>query len=163
MPATLPVSYTSVEYIRYVVPEISSISTVTSLHLAHYAGKAQAEMNAKLSLRYSIPFTVDIPILTTIATDLACYYALSRKPLIGAASKADPWLDRFKEARDMLDKLADGTYELVDASNQVLGQRSDVMQFYSNTKGYQPTFDERDPEAWATDQDKLDDLEDSKT
>jgi len=131
--------------------------------LAHYAGRAEAEMNAKLALRYSLPFANDIPILTALATDIALYYTLSRKPLVGSQAKADPWLDRYKEARDILDKLADGTSLLMDSSLQVLGQRTDVMQFYSNTKGYLPTFDERDPEAWVQDEDKIDDLEENKT
>lgn len=161
MPATLTVSYTSVQLMLKTLPEVGSVSTVTSELLAHYAGRAEAEINARIGFRYSLPLGVDVPILTALATDLGLYYALSRKPLVGSQSKADPWLERFKEARDLLKEITEGKIELLDSDGGVLSQRTDNVQFHSTTMDYLPTFFEGGvPEDWQQDPDKTtDDLD----
>lgn len=164
MPATLPVSYTSVQLILQAVPEIGSISTVTSLVVAHYAGRAEAELNARVGLRYTLPLASCPPLLTALATDLACYYLLTRKPLVGNQTKGDAWFDKFKEARDTVKELVEGKIELLDADGSAsYTARTDNNHFYSNTMGYLPTFFDgaTGPEEFELDSDKTtDDLND---
>jgi phage gp36-like protein len=154
MPATLPVSYTSVEYIRKTCPEIGSLSNVTSELLSHCAGKAEAEINGRINKRYTLPISGDVPLLTVLSTDLAIYYVLSRRPLVGPQSKGDPWLQKFKEARDILDKVADGEVQLINSSGSAIAQNVSVMQFWSTTKDFKPTFDESAIEEWIVDNNK---------
>lgn len=158
MPATLTVSYTSVELVLTTLPEVGSITTVTSNIIAHFAGRAEAEINARIGVRYQLPLSVDVPILTALATDLAIYYLMGRKPLVGAQSKADPWFAKFKEGRDLLMDIVDGKIELLTAAGAAVTQRTDRDRFYSTTDDYLPTFFEGGvPEDWTQDPDKTTD------
>ena len=160
MVATLPVSYTSVNYVYQTVPEIGSISYVTSATIAQIAGMAEAVMNAKLSNLYSIPITVEVPVLTTIATDLTIYRFFTRKPLTGEQSKSNPWFDRFKESSDLLDKIAAGDISLIGVDGSVIDISSGAPTFYSNTMNYEPMFDEGNVESWEQDSTKQEDIAD---
>lgn len=162
MPATLPVSYTSVPYILLTVPEVGSHSNTTSASLAHYAGKAEAEINGRINKLYQLPFGVDVPLLTTLATDLAVYYTLTRRPLVNPQSKSDPWLQKFKESRDLLDKIASGEIQLIDSNGSAIAQSTTIMDFHSTTKDYLPTMHEAEPEDWVQDPDKVQDALDDR-
>lgn len=154
---TLPMSYCTVEQMLTTLPEVGSISTVTSAILGHYGGRAEAEINARLGNRYVVPFTSCPPIITAIAIDLGLYYTLGRKPLVGSQSKSDPWFEKFKESREMLKELAAGTMALVDSAGQVISQRTDIAPAWSSTMNYKPTFYEGEPEYWDVDPSKIDD------
>ncbi len=155
MPSLLPVTYTSVAYIYQNLPEIGSISNITSSHLAFFAGKAEAEINARINKLYSIPIGVDVPILTALATELTVYYALSQRPLVAPQTKSDPWLQKFKEARDMLNLIAKGEVQLLNVNGGDVAQSTDVMQFHSNTMNFDATFHEGDVESWLPDPEKI--------
>lgn len=156
MPATLPVSYTSVTLMLATLAELGSVTTITSALLAHYAGKAEAEMNARLARAYAMPIAVNVPVLTAIATDLACYHVLSRKPLAGPGSKSDPWLERFKEVRELLESISKGELPLTDVDGSTVDQRTDLAPAWSTTRDQTPTMSELDAEDWIVDPDKID-------
>ncbi len=68
---SLPVSYTTASLMQLTMTTLASMSTVNNSRLAHYAGHAEAFINAKISRKYTIPFTVKVPMLEVLATDLA--------------------------------------------------------------------------------------------
>ena len=162
MPATLPVSYTTVSLMFVTLPDIGSVTTLTSAHLANFAGQAESEINAKLARAYSLPFTAEIPLLQTLATDLALYKVLTRRLFTSERLEASPWPDRYKEARETLTWIAAGELPLVDSSGAVLQGRSDIAEVYSTTKNYVPTFWEGPTGDQIQDADKIDDEADRR-
>lgn len=162
MPATLPVSYTTVESVKLTATELSSLSTVTSGDIAHFAGRTEAWMNSKLAMRYSLPFSQDIPVLQGIATDLTVYALLSKR--IFTATKASEklgrsqWPERFKEAKDMLEEVVNGAAALVTLSGDLLAARTDIDPIYVTTEDYHSTFHEGGQLDQVQDTDKVDDL-----
>lgn len=158
---TLPASYTTVELVYQLAPTVGSVSNVTSAHIADMIGMADAEINAVLSKRYTVPITDDCPVLTTISTNLTTYYTLRRLYTREKQNKSD-WVDGYKErATSLLEKLMDGEIGLVTSSGAVVAA-ADVAEVWSNTKDYVPTFSELDYTQSVIDDDKLDDLEDER-
>ena len=163
MVTTFPVSYTTVSDILNTLPAINSITNIASADIAYYAGKVESKMNAKLAQGFALPFTSDINVLTTLATDLSCYEIMAKRLFVQGFSKESPWPDRFKEAEEMLDDIVQGKYPLLDSSNTII-ETKDTGNFLvkSNTQGYEPTFTEMDDTLNRVDPDKLDDLYDDR-
>jgi len=55
MPSTLPFSYSSVSLMMLTLPELSSLTTLTSLHMATYGSWAQADVDAHIIRNYVLP------------------------------------------------------------------------------------------------------------
>ena len=153
-PATLAVSYTSVSLMQMVNADLGSISTLTSAQQANYAGEAQALVNAKIARFYSLPITVEVPLLQTVTTDIAIYLTVARRPYY--KERLDLWLERYKEAFTYLDLISTGALQLVDSSGAVLGTRTDIAEAWSSTKDYHPIHWEGDWTVHVPDQDKVD-------
>ena len=156
MAITFPVSYTTISLIYQTLPDIGSVTTLTSAHLANFAGQGEALINAKISNLYSIPLTQEVPILQMISTDIAVYNILTRRLFTSKQLETSPWPDRYKESLATLDKIADGTIPLVDSSGAVLSGRTDQAEVYSTTQDYVPTFWEGASEDHIQDADKID-------
>lgn len=155
MAITYPVSYTTVSLMFVTLPDLGSVTTLSSLQLATFAGQGEALINAKISPMYSLPMTVEVPILQAIATDIAIYNVLTRRLFTSKQLETSPWPDRYKESLSILDKIADGTIPLVTASGAVLGGRTDQAEVYSTTKDSVPTFWEGPTEDHIQDADKI--------
>ena len=162
MPATYVVSYTTVSLMFVTLPDLGSVTTLTSLQLATFAGQGEALINAKISPMYSLPLTAEVPILQAVATDIAIYNVLTRRLFTSKQLETSPWPDRYKESMGILDKIADGTIPLVDSSGTVLSGRTDQAEVYSTTKNYVPTFWEGPTEDHIQDADKIDDEADRR-
>ena len=91
-------------------------------------------------------------IIESLAEDIASYYVM-RGLYSGKMPSTNEWIDRYKEAKDTLEKIAEGTL-------QIEGITLKVGAVQSTTKDYKRTFDERDETNWKTDPDKLEDLSD---
>lgn len=163
MTATLPVSYTSVDLMFSTFPEIGSLSSVNSAGFHHHAGMAESRINAAISRLYSLPFTVTIPLLQTLATDMAIYNVLSTRIALKTDDGEHPWYQRFKAADATLNDIANGNIPLVDSSGGVVTGRGDMAEVYSNTMDYHPTFWEGPIEDQVPDVDKLDDGADDRS
>lgn len=137
---TLPVSYTTIGIMQSILPDIGSITTLTSAHIAVFAGQGEALINAKISKAYSLPLTAEVPLLQGLSTDIALYYLLSRRIYGPERLNASPWPDRFKEAMVILDDVGAGKIALVTSSGAILGARTDIAEVFSTTMGYEPTF-----------------------
>lgn len=154
------VSYTTVSLMQMTLAEVGSISTMTDSVLLLHAGAAENYINAKISKRYSLPFTQSVPLLETLATDLAIYRVITGRIVV---NKEHPWFSRYKDALGVLDEIAEGSLPLITNSGEELAGRSDSsMQVWSNTKGYTPTHWEGDWSLHKQDPDKLEDEADAR-
>ena len=91
-------------------------------------------------------------IIKSLSEDIAAYYVM-RGLYSGKMPSTNEWIDRYKEAKDILKNIAEGTI-------QIEGITVDVGTIQSSTKDYKRTFNERDETNWKTDPDKLEDLAD---
>ena len=151
---SLPVSYTSASLMAMTMTALGSMSTMTHSALLHHAGRAEALINAKIAKRYSLPLASVPGLLEALATDMAIYNVLTSQITI---KKEDPWLLKYKGAIDILDDIAKGEIPLVGADYAVIPGRSDIMEAYSNTMNYHPTFWEGPQELQEQDSDKIED------
>jgi len=145
------------------LPAISSITQITSAQLAWYAGQAESFINAKISKHYALPFATDVPLLTTISTDLALYNLLVKRLFTAERMNKSEWPDRYKEAMAMLDDIASGKIVLIDSSGSVIGARNDIAEMWTNTMRYVPTFHDGAWEDMVTDPSKLDDIDSDRS
>ncbi|MBI4185299.1 MAG: DUF1320 family protein [Proteobacteria bacterium] len=155
MPATLPVSYTSVALIYEALSELGSRTTLTSAQVAAFAGRVEAGMNARLARAYALPFARAVPALQDIATDLAIYRLLSRVVFTGERLGESPWPARYKEASEALEAIARGRVPLLDSSGALIPTRAGVAEVWSTTQGFAPTFAEDGFEDSTINADKL--------
>src|SRR3989304_2549607 len=156
---SLVVSYTSANLMIQTLPEINSISTLNASLMLHHAGRAEAFINAKIAKRYSIPILGQVPLLETLATDLAIYNVLCSRIVI---KEEHPWFIRYKNSLDILDQIADGKLALVGEDGVIMTGREDIMECWSNTKGAVPTFWEGPDTLQIQDSDKIDDEADKR-
>ena len=160
MPATSPVSYTSVTRINSAYPAISSVTNMTSGVVAQYAGDVESEINAKISKQYTLPLSVDCPLLTAIATRETIYRIAVQRLLVqfpAAQQGQHPLQVQHKDDQSLLKDIMDGKLQLVDASGAVMAIDASQIEVFSTTKNYVPTFSEGSMLDNIQDQDKLDD------
>lgn len=153
--------YTSVDRVLEQEPMLGSVTTLTSAHMFTFVQDAEAEVDATIALRYAVPVTGEPPILRTVATDLAIYRIL-RRFYTQERLKDSVWPQAFKEARDTLKMLAEGSKLLVDTSGTLIAARSDVDEVWSSTEAYHPTFHEGPRGSHIVDEDKLEDIADER-
>ena len=91
-------------------------------------------------------------IIESLAEDIASYFVM-RGMYSGKSPSINEWIEKYKEAKDTLKEIAEGTL-------QIEGITLKVGAVQSSTKDYKRTFDERDETNWKTDPDKLEDLAD---
>ena len=118
--------------------------------------KGDAEVRAAFSsdMLTAIDTADPLPaIIKSLAEDIASYFVM-RGLYAGNTPSINDWIDRYKEAKETLKSIANGT-------TQIEGITVEVNEIQSTTKGYKPTFDERDETNWKVDSDKLDDLDDA--
>lgn len=158
---TLPVSYTAVTLIGSLFPAVNSVSTINSGSIAYYCGMVEAEINTRLVKRYNIPFTVECPILTAIATREAIYRIATQRALVQfppAQQGQHPMQAMHVADQRLLDEIVDGDIELVDSSGNVITPNAKDMLMTSTTVGYDPTMHEGRFEDMVVDPTKLDDI-----
>jgi phage gp36-like protein len=143
------------------LPEIGSVSTLTSGHLTNYANQAESIVNGQIVRRYTVPVSPAPPLLETISTDIAIYRTLIRL-YNQERMAASPWPDRYKESMETLQMIADGSILLVDSAGNVITGRSDIAEVWSSTKDYTPTFNEGPWSNQIQDEDKVQDAIDER-
>jgi len=156
--------YTNETRVYDLEPMIGSLSDLTSAQLVSaFINPAEAEMNSRLSRRYTVPVPGTIPLLQAIADDLSVYRALSRRVFSQDQLKESAWPDRFKESMDVLNEIASGKIFLVDSAGAIIATKTNVANAQTNNMTYQSTFHEGG--SWADqikDKDKTDDLLDDR-
>ena len=132
-----------------------AVADVPTLLLTKAIVKADAEIRAAFSSDLLVALDALDPtpaIIKSLAEDIASYYVM-RGLYSGKMPSTNEWIDRYKEAKETLEKIAEGTL-------QIEGITLEVGTVQSSTKDYKRTFDERDETNWKTDPDKLEDLAD---
>ena len=139
-------------------------SATTSL-CTELISDADAEINKYLSKRYDVSaFTSTSlpPIIETWAKRLTTgymYQEMARGGKDGLAhgqSLIDPVLKN-------LEMIADRKADLIGSDGTPVEESANgSFELKSSTTNYTPTFNEDEPISWATDQDKLDDIEDGR-
>lgn len=160
---TSTVSWTTVSLMLATLPAIGSRTSVTSTDMALFAGRAESMMRAKLSQLYSLPFEKTYDPLETIATDLACYMLLSRRIFTTERQNESPWVDRFKESMESLDKIVEGKIPLIDPDTGGLVAATNLgAEVWSSTQAWYPTITEDIEELQIVDPDKLQTIRDDR-
>ena len=159
---TLPVSYTTTSLMMATLPDIGSVSTLTSGHIATFAGYAEAGINARITRLYSLPFTEDIPYLTTVATRKALHLLLSQRLIPLPGPRLAELVAQFSGVDEEIAAIADGLIILVSSSGAIVPGRTDVAEIWSTTRGYVPTFSELPPSLSPVDEQKIEDLADER-
>jgi phage gp36-like protein len=132
-----------------------STNEVPSALLTKAIVKADAEIRAAFSsdLLTALDALETTPaIIKSLAEDIASYYVM-RGLYSGKMPSTNEWIDRYKEAKETLEKIANGIL-------QMEGITIDMGAIQSSTKDYKRTFDERDETCWGPDPDKIEDLGD---
>lgn len=156
MATVRPFSYSSVSDLYMLAPEVGSLTAMSSADVAGFGGKAQELVNAKIVKLYSLPLAATYAPLQTITEDIALYYVF-RRLYTSERFNDSPWPDKYKEAMDLLDQIASGALSLVSSDGAIVAGRTDVVEVWSNTKDYIPTFSELGRLDQVQDDDKLDD------
>lgn len=128
---------------------------------------AQNEINKHLASRYDIsasPFNTTTsypPQYTTMIEMLAIGYMYEHLSRGGkdAYNRADRYIDKVMAN---LEQLKDGDAILVDSNGDTVTEAEGDWAVYGTT-AYSKTFNEDDPDNWAVDQDKLDDIESERS
>jgi len=131
-----------------------SATDVPSSLLAKAIVKADAEIRAAFSsdLLAALDALETTPaIIKSLTEDIASYYVM-RGLYSGKIPSTNEWINRYKEAKETLEKIAAGTLQIENIE-------VDVGAIQSSTKDYKRTFDERDETNWKTDPNKLEDLD----
>lgn len=137
----------------------TSDQTFTTV-FASFILKGEDHFNAAASNNYDLPFTVVPPMAREISFDLAAYWT------IRAFSTRD-WpnrnemLEDYKMVFDQLKALEDGDLKLTLTDGTIIaGALTSLIS--SNREGQGPIFDVDEPTAWKVDEDRLNDLENSR-
>lgn len=155
----MPLNYTSVEKVLVLNASVGSVTTINSAVISSVAGQAEALVDAKLARLYTVPVAGRPPLLESISSDLTLYRLMSRRMLSGESANDSPWPDRYKEAMELLDQLADGSLTLVSSAGALIPATPGASGMpYSNNMNYQATFTEDDMENQVVDPSKLEDI-----
>lgn len=156
MSTVYPASYSTVEDIYQTLPQVGSVSNVTSRNIVYQIGRVEATMNAKLSKAFTLPFSQQVLQLTSISTDLTIC-ALTKRFTVLSKLKGSKDFSLYKQANKMLDDIVDGKVPLLDASNEKIASGSSAgFEPWSNNKSYAPTFNEQPFSEGEVDEDKAD-------
>lgn len=159
----MAVRYTNAQELELLFPKITSTSITQADINDLFVTKAEADIDAAISERYTLPFSSIPPLIRSLAQDLTMYYVARRMYTKNKKDKND-WVDDFRtNAFDVLEKLREGEMNLINSSKEVISTRTDLTQVWSNvtdTTDYNPTMDERDEVLQRVDPRKIDDLND---
>ncbi len=156
MATTYPSSYSTVEDIYQTLPQVGSVSNVTSANIQYQIGRVEATMNAKLSRVYTLPFSQSILQLTTISTELTIYELMKRFSVLSKLKDAKD-SSQYKDAMTLLEDIVSGKVPLLDASFVVISKPDGAGQkAFSNNMGFTPTFSEDSFTSGDTDTEKFD-------
>lgn len=145
------------------LPQTSSsggYSSTISLINAHIV-RSDSHIEAHVSERYSVPFSSTPPLIGTISEDLTAYYSFRSLFTQDNRNKTEYFEELRDSAIEALGMIREGVINLVDSSGSLISERSTTnYDVNSNTKDYQPFFDEDEPASWKIDSDKKDDIDD---
>lgn len=154
--------YGQVTRIHSAYPEISSITAITSGIVCQFITDTEAEVNARIAKRYSVPVPGTPPLLVAITERETRYRILVQRGLIqfpAAQQGQHPLQVQHKDDQSLLDKIAEGEISLVASGGGLVDPNTSNLEIWSSTKDYNPTFHEGSWGDQVQDTNKLDDIE----
>ncbi len=152
--------YTSVTRINSAFPMLSSVTNITSAIIDQYATDVEAEIDAKIIARYTLPLASVPPILAAISTRETIYRITVQRALIQfppAQQGRHPLQVQHIDDQKLLDDIVNGDLSLVASGGAEIATSLAKQLIYSTTMGYVPTFSEGSQMDQVQDSDKLDD------
>lgn len=144
-------------------PRIGSVTTLSSASIMSFIGRAENEINAALSVRYTIPVSGSPPLLKDLSEELAAVRIL-RRFFSQEKENLSEWIDGWNtEIHDRLRALATGSASLVTSAGVRLDGDGQTLAPWSSTSQYKPTADVRDATRQHVDIDRLRDEEQKDT
>lgn len=110
-----------------------SAASLTNLQLQEAVDRAEAEINARLSGRYSVPFIDPPVIIKRIATDLAAYDATLSFYGSTDITDEDPVIRRYRDSKYLLMDISVGKADLYPGAGgeePLVGGRASVRNPY---------------------------------
>lgn len=153
--------YATVDGIHTRLPYIQSLSNLSSADTVEFIEDAEAVLEAKVSKQYTIPVS-DSPYFNKLARDASICEILSRRVFTQERQNQSEWVDIFCDAFKRADDVASGKIPLLTSSGDLVNARTGVKEVWSDTKDYHPTFSELGRLDQIQDDDKIDDLEDTR-
>lgn len=149
-------NYTNVLELLRTLPMVGSVTTIMSSDMCGFIGDAETFVDAKISTGYTVPVAGSPPILRLLSTDIALYRLLTRRVFTQEQINKSDWPDRYKEALETLDQIAEGEIPLLTSSGaQIDGVTTGSGVPTSNTMNLIPTMNERPVESQQVDPEKL--------
>lgn len=134
-----------------------------------YIQMAEDEINGTLAKFYSIPFSSNMHPIRTI-TELLAAHAMLRTLITQEDPSRSDWVQQLRERGEaLLTAIADGKMDIVAATSgggaaTLLSRVSGVGdQVWSDTSGYKPTMDLRDPIEQRVSPTRLEDMDAADT
>lgn len=156
-------TYATVDEVKNTLPQIGTVSTLTSAAILTAIYRAESIIDAHISRRYTVPVTPTPPLLTTISCDLTIYRLMTRRLFSGEQMNRSDWPDRYKESMDLLIAIADGSLQLTNSAGAVIVPSVGADIAWTNTQGYTPTFNEDGDLNSVIDPGKLEDIDASRS
>jgi phage gp36-like protein len=158
-------SYATTTSIGEILPGFLKGNTTTmdnpgALIFSRYINDAEAEINAAVAGKYSMPFATVPPLLRSLAGNLAAGYAI-RNGFSVDSLRRNQYLDDYKRSFELLEKLASGDMKLTMTDGS-LAPVNATGRFLSSTENYTPIFGLDDPDQWTRDEDEINDQEDAR-
>lgn len=148
-------TYTDATELRKLYKDIDTTG-LNDNDIEFFIRTAENEISARLSARYTLPFTAIPPVIKSVSQEKSFIKILDRFFTAETRSKND-WRDvRANDCKALLDSIVDGDVPLLNSSMAVISQRSD-LGIQSNTSGYEPTMNELPQTLQQVDSDKLED------
>lgn len=120
-----------------------------------YLLPAEAELNARLGVAYTVPFSNNNVTAKDLAIDLTYLKVIQYKEI-----------DRADRMMNLLDKrfnaLLDGSHQMITTSGDVISPTTQLGAFGSTTEDYHPVFGMDDPEYLRVSSAQLEDEEDAR-
>lgn len=157
----MPPFYTGIGSIHALYPAINTAQNtgLSSVVVLGFIDQVEAEINARVAKKYTLPFTNGCPILAAIATREAIFRIAIERGLVHfppAAQGRAPLAVQHDMDQKLLKEIADGSVSLLDNSLAVIATDITQIEIYSTTMNQNPTFHEGPWTDQVQDEDKLD-------
>ncbi len=152
--------YTTVTRINSAFPSLSSVTNITSAIIDQYATDVEAEIDARIIARYTLPLASVPAILAAISTRETIYRITVQRALIQfppAQQGRHPLQQQHIDDQKLLTDIVKGDLSLVASGGSEIAPSLAKMEIYSTTMNYVPTFSEGAQTDQIQDEDKLDD------
>ena len=149
----------SVRLPGFLVSDTTTSDTTATNTFASYIEKAEAEFNAHMAKRYSLPFTTVPPLARDLSFEMAAWYTIRAFSSRDWPNRNDV-LDDFKTSFEKTMLLSQGKLRLTLTDGSLLSSLNTLIQ--SNREGQGSVFEVDEPRAWKAVQNRLDELEGSR-